>query len=355
VFGIDARAFDISSSSDSDEGLTSYRVAPNQPLHLVSADDDVQHEIELGQVGGLAACVKNPNRLLVFQRGSRQWTAESFPDGRHFNKEKFGVIPENTMLTVNTRTGQVIDQWGNNTFSMPHGLTVDNEGNLWATDVALHQVFKYDTSRPRRQLVLTLGEAFIPGSDSSHFCKPTDVAVSNDGAFIFVADGYCNSRIVKLNKNGEYIREYSMKKNEKPLVVPHSIVLIEHLDLVCVADRENGRIVCFDAGLDDETTKKDDEGEVKAIIDHPSMHTVYAIALDANKNRLYAVSGGVGGRRALGYTFNIDVPSFGELLATWKPSDNFGEPHDLALSVNGRTLFVGEIRPNRIDQFDVLN
>ena len=27
-------------------------------------------------------------------------------------------------------------------FAMPHGLTVDREGNLWATDVALHQVLK---------------------------------------------------------------------------------------------------------------------------------------------------------------------------------------------------------------------
>ncbi|CAF1555512.1 unnamed protein product, partial [Adineta steineri] len=33
----------------------------------------------------------------------------------------------------------------------------------------------------------------------------------------------------------------------------------------------------------------------------------------------------------------------------------FGEPHGIALSINGHALFVGEIRPNRIDVFDVLN
>ncbi len=32
-----------------------------------------------------------------------------------------------------------------------------------------------------------------------------------------------------------------MPKGDKPLVVPHSLVLIESLDLICVADRENGR------------------------------------------------------------------------------------------------------------------
>jgi peptidylamidoglycolate lyase len=89
--------------------------------------------------------------------------------------------------------------------------------------------------------VLTLGESFVPGDDSSHFCKPTDVAVSNDGLNIFVADGYCNSRIVKFDSKGKYLKEYSMPKGEQQLVIPHSLVLIESLDLLCVADRENGR------------------------------------------------------------------------------------------------------------------
>ena len=43
------------------------------------------------------------------------------------------------------------------------------------------------------------------------------------------------------------------------------------------------RIVCFDSGLDDAQTQDNDEGQVKAIIEHPLMKTVYAIAYDANK------------------------------------------------------------------------
>ena len=89
--------------------------------------------------------------------------------------------------------------------------------------------------------MLTLGEAFVPGSDPKHFCKPTDVAVSNDGSNIYVADGYCNSRIVKFDASGNYLNEYKMPENEEQLTIPHSILLIESLDLVCVADRENGR------------------------------------------------------------------------------------------------------------------
>ncbi|CAF5077751.1 unnamed protein product, partial [Rotaria sp. Silwood1] len=71
VSNVSARAFDgrfISSSSDSDETILTYKVIGNKPLKLVSSDEDSQHEYKLGQVSGLPASVKNPNRLFVFQR-----------------------------------------------------------------------------------------------------------------------------------------------------------------------------------------------------------------------------------------------------------------------------------------------
>lgn len=346
IFSVNAQRFE--SESQSEEDLPSFEVIPKNTLTILSGDDDSQHEYHLGQVGGLAACVKNPNRLNVFHRGSREWTQQSFPDGINFDKKTFGAIQQNTILTVNTKNGQIIRQWGNNTFYMPHGLSVDTEGNFWLTDVAMHQVFKYSNG----ERVLTLGESFVPGSDSKHLCKPTDVVVSNDGSIVYVADGYCNSRIVKFDSNGNYLNEYQMPENEQPLDIPHSLLLIESLDLVCVADRQNGRIVCFDTG---NNNNNQDEGEIKAIIDHPLMKTVYAIAYDANQHRLYAVSGKSGKTRPLGFTFSVYPDSFGELIATWQPNDKFGEPHDLALSVNGQSLYVGEIHPNRIDSFDILN
>jgi len=249
---------------------------------------------------------------------------------------------------------KIVNQFGNDTFYMPHGLSIDNDGNLWLTDVGMHQVFKYDTTQPKRQLVLTIGELFVPGSDQTHFCKPTDVAVSSDGKFVYVADGYCNHRIVKLDSNGKYLNEYKMPSRAKKLQIPHSLTLIESLNLICVADRENGRIVCFDTGTDD----SENEGKVVGIIDHPTMKTVYAITYDAlSGDRLYAVTGPDGSTigEPLGYTFSVNPDTFGKLISTWKSSHHFGEPHDLALSVNSRQLFVGEIRPNRIDVFKIIN
>lgn len=96
---------------------------------------------------------------------------------------------------------------------MPHGITVDHENNVWVTDVALHQVFKFgpqfDSSADNftDNVLMTLGTRFVPGNDLDKFCKPTSVAVVTSGEF-YVADGYCNSRIVKFSAEGRVLLEW---------------------------------------------------------------------------------------------------------------------------------------------------
>ena len=46
------------------------------------------------------------------------------------------------------------------------------------------------------------------------------------------------NQVIALNQQ---INEYKMPLGEKSLVVPHSLCLIESLNIICVADRENGR------------------------------------------------------------------------------------------------------------------
>lgn len=53
-----------------------------------------------------------------------------------------GPIQDHTVLTLDTKTGLIVDQWGANLFYLPHGLTIDRHDNLWITDVAMHQAFK---------------------------------------------------------------------------------------------------------------------------------------------------------------------------------------------------------------------
>lgn len=100
---------------------------------------------------------------------------------------------------------------------MLHGLTVDKENNVWVTDVALHQIFKFSHEG---KLLMKLGVAKTPGNDSIHFNLPTDVAVANDGSF-YVSDGYGNSRVVKFSKEGKYIFEWGEKGNQRVNLTHH--------------------------------------------------------------------------------------------------------------------------------------
>lgn len=88
-------------------------------------------------------------------------------------------------------------------FYLPHGMTIDRHGNTWVTDVAMHQVFKFKPNSLYPSI--TLGQRFQPGVLPGYLCKPTAVAVASTGEF-FVADGYCNSRIIKYNAAGRILR-----------------------------------------------------------------------------------------------------------------------------------------------------
>lgn len=121
--------------------------------------------------------------------------------------EKEGPIRVDTIYTINTQSKEILHKWGKDLFYMPHGLTLDKKDFLWLTDVALHQVFKF----PRHGSLkpsLTLGIRFKPGNTKDTFCKPTSVAVDSRNDDIYVADGYCNSRIVRFSSDGRYLNQW---------------------------------------------------------------------------------------------------------------------------------------------------
>ena len=135
---------------------------------------------------------------------------------------------------------------------MPHGLTIDHEDNVWVTDVALHQVFKFGPRGSNDNSLMKLGTAFTPGAGDK-FCKPTSVAVLENGDF-FVADGYCNARILKYSKTGDKILHWGQNTfsgvsfgvaPQNFFAIPHALTLVSEQELICAADRENGRIQCF--------------------------------------------------------------------------------------------------------------
>lgn len=113
----------------------------------------------------------------------------------------------------------------------------------------------------------------VPGSDPNHLCKPTSIAVATTGE-IFIADGYCNSRILIHNAAGGLLRVIPNPSEFLPLQVPHSLALIESMDRLCIADRENMRVVCPKAGLYTVRGKQD----LSLTIQQPDMGRLFAVA-----------------------------------------------------------------------------
>ena len=83
---------------------------------------------------------------------------------------------------------------------------------------------------------MELGQKLEPGSKDGQFCKPTSVAVLPSGDF-FVADGYCNSRIIKYNKFGFKLFEWGQKMDGLSGVYysnRHSAFIIFTLSLIII-------------------------------------------------------------------------------------------------------------------------
>ncbi|CAF0847958.1 unnamed protein product [Brachionus calyciflorus] len=297
--------------------------------------EDIKLKNKITQVGGLDTDMNG--NLLVFHRGSRAWKFDSFL-GNNFNKDKYKAIAENTLTLIDVKKKTEIGSWGANRYYMPHGLTIDFENNIWVTDVGLHQVFKFSLDN-LNEPELVLGVEFTPGNDENHLCKPTDVSVSESTGHVFVSDGYCNQRIIEFDQNGNYLGSYEDK--EKPLQVAHSVSLIEKLNLVCTVSRQEGRIVCFDI-----TSRKK-----KYDIRHDDMKNCYAIEYDPNNQLLHAATGYNSGQDAYGFTFYADHENFGQFKQKWNsPKIELNEVHDLALSPDGSTIYMGQLN-GEIDEF----
>lgn len=106
---------------------------PTSTLEYVEERDFLvlPDDVELGQVTGLA--VDSQDRLLVFHRA-----------GAGFDNEV--PIEAPTILVFDTATGELLDRFGEGLFVVPHGLAVDEDDHVWATDARSDVVVELSSS-----------------------------------------------------------------------------------------------------------------------------------------------------------------------------------------------------------------
>ena len=145
-------------------------------------------------------------------------------------------------------------------FAFAHAVRVDKYDNVWAVDEGTNIIQKFS---PEGKLLMVLGKRpdpleqtlLLPGGGQYSganrpytFHRQTDVAFDPQDN-IFVSDGYGDSRVVKFDKNGKYIKSAGTRGNG-PLQfsTPHAIA-VDAKGIVYVADRGNSRIVVLDNDL----------------------------------------------------------------------------------------------------------
>jgi DNA-binding beta-propeller fold protein YncE len=188
------------------------------------------------------------------------------PDGSHIwavvrcdaGPERFGYECLDSGLDPVVRfdaEGNAVESFGGGLFIWPHGIDVDDSGNVWVTDAVSearaprgrrgHQVVKFS---PDGEVLLVLGTPGIAGDGRGHFNAPSDVVVAANGD-VFVADGHgddTNNRVVKFSSDGTYLKEWGRTGYAPGEFRTLHAIAIDSRGRVFVADRSNNRIQLFD-------------------------------------------------------------------------------------------------------------
>lgn len=168
------------------------------------------------------------------------------------------------------RNGNFVKEFGKGSYGygFAHAVRVDKDDNVWSVDEGSNVILKYAPDGkllmvlgkrpdPLEQLNRMPGNAPYSGANRPYsFHRPTDIAWDPQGN-IFISDGYTDSRVVKYDKNGRFIKSIGTRGNGvNQFSTPHSIAA----DLqgnVYVADRGNSRIVVLDNDLNWKATYED--------------------------------------------------------------------------------------------------
>jgi DNA-binding beta-propeller fold protein YncE len=240
---------------------------------------------------GQGVFAESPNRVFVLERGmlpevERPKTVKiapsvEFPIGRLPWRDATSASPPGALFKPGTQepgddldAGQpdvdykwgriinVIDAQGNHIedwtqydkmFRRPHSVfesPYDPQKDVWIVDDYRHAIFRF--SNDGKKLLQTIGTPNVPGTDATHFYRPTFIAWAPNGDF-YVADGYQNTRVVKFDRTGKFLMTWGERgENGKETRLGyfnnvHGVAVDPQTGRVFVNDRGNRRIQVFDA------------------------------------------------------------------------------------------------------------
>ena len=233
-------------------------------------------------------------------------------------------------------------------FALAHAVRVDPQDNIWAVDEGSNMIVKFN---PEGDVAMVLGRRpepvdgmpTPPDPSPYLFNRPTDVAWDAAGD-IFVADGYGNSRIVKYDRNGRFIKSAGTRGSQPgQLNLPHSIASDANGN-VYVGDRSNNRVQVFDNDLKLKAVY-DQVGAPWAVCVSPGPHQYLFVSNsnpDSNNSEIAAVTGEI-------YKMELDGTIVGKFGHAGKQLGEFSTVHEIDCR-NPDELLVSEITAWRVQK-----
>jgi len=255
------------------------------------------------------------------------------------------------------RNGNFVKEFGKGAYGygFAHAVRVDKEDNVWSVDEGANIILKF---APDGKLLMVLGKrpdaidqlnrmpgtAPYSGANRPYsFHRPTDITWDPQGN-IFVSDGYTDSRIVKYDKNGRFIKSVGTRGNGvNQFSTPHGISA-DAQGNVYVADRGNSRIVVLDNDLNWKTTYEDVGAPWGICISQGTPQYLYSTASAGTNMEVgnVAITGEV-------YKMQLDGKVLGRFGKAGKALKEFASVHTLDCR-NPNEVFLAEINAWRVQK-----
>jgi hypothetical protein len=240
-------------------------------------------------------------------------------------------------------------------FVFAHAVRVDRDDNVWAVDEGSNMVIKFNPQgrvamvlgrRPEAvdELTAMPGQGAYTGANKPYvFNRPTDVGWDPAGN-IFVADGYGESRVVKYDRNGRFIKSAGVRGTETgQLNLPHTLAM-DAQGNVYIGDRSNARVQVWDNDLNFKAVY-DQVGSPWAICISPGPHQYLYVSNsvpDNGDSRTAAQTGEI-------YKMELDGTIIGKFGRAGKALKEFSTVHEIDCR-NPNELFVSEITSWRVQK-----